>query len=259
MRYAVLAGGKRLRPFLVVASADLFQVPMVNTLRVAAAVEMVHAYSLVHDDLPCMDDDDVRRGKPTVHRKFDEAAAVLAGDALLTLAFEVLATEATHPDSRVRADLVLALARAAGYHGMVGGQMIDMAAPAEDVDVGHIARLQQLKTGALIAFCCEAGAILGRAGEPERHALRAYAHDLGLAFQIVDDLLDVEGDVAEVGKAVGKDVAAGKATLVSVLGTEQARTQASMLTEQAVTHLDLFGAKADSLRELARYVFRRKA
>ncbi len=259
MRYAALGGGKRLRPFLVVASADLFQVHMTHTLRVAAAVEMVHAYSLVHDDLPCMDDDAMRRGKPTVHRKFDEAVAVLAGDALLTLAFEVLAEEATHPDSRVRAELVLALARAAGYHGMVGGQMIDLTAENQDVDVGQITRLQQLKTGALIAFCCEAGAILGRAGEGERHALRAYAHDLGLAFQIVDDLLDVEGDAAEVGKAVGKDAAAGKATLVSVLGPEQARTQAAMLSEQAATHLDLFGRKADSLRELSQYVFRRKA
>jgi farnesyl diphosphate synthase len=259
MRYAVLAGGKRLRPYLVMASADLFAVPESYGVRAAAAVEMVHAYSLIHDDLPCMDDDDMRRGKPTVHKRFDEATAVLAGDALLTEAFEVLAHEETHPDPTVRNELVLALARAAGHHGMVGGQMIDLMAETQSFEAGQITRLQQLKTGALIAYSCEAGAILGRADQPERHALHAYAHDLGLAFQITDDLLDAEGDADAVGKAVGKDEDSGKATLVSLIGPEQARTQAGMLSKQAIAHLDLFGKKADSLRVLAEFVVNRNA
>jgi len=257
MRYAALAGGKRLRPFLVVSSADVFNVPQSYAMRAAAAVEMVHAYSLVHDDLPCMDDDDMRRGRPTVHVKYDEATAVLAGDALLTLAFEVIADEQTHPDPAVRAELALTLAQRAGNHGMVGGQMIDLMAEHESLDAGEITRLQQLKTGALIAFSCEAGAILGRADKPERHALLAYAHDLGLAFQIADDLLDHGGDATVVGKAVGKDAAAGKATLIGILGADQARIQAEMLADQAVKHLDLFGNKADSLREIADFVVNR--
>jgi farnesyl diphosphate synthase len=259
MRYAVLGGGKRLRPMLVMTSADLFSVSHRSAERAAAAVELVHCYSLVHDDLPCMDDDDLRRGRPTVHKAFDEATAVLAGDALLTLAFEVLAAAPTHGDPEVRAELVRGLAQASGGHGMVGGQTIDLAAEHQTLDLGAITRLQQLKTGAIIAFSCEAGAMLGKAAEPSRHALRAYAHDLGLAFQIVDDLLDVEGSASEVGKRVGKDAAAGKATFVSLLGLEQARTQADMLARQAIQHLDLFGEKADLLRQIAMFVVNRRA
>jgi farnesyl diphosphate synthase len=258
MRYATLVGGKRLRPFLVLTSADLFGVARASSLRVAAAVELIHTYSLIHDDLPCMDDDDLRRGQPTVHIKFDEATAVLAGDALLTLAFEVLGDAGCHPDPVVRVKLVVALAEAAGAHGMVAGQMIDLIAENSDLDVNTITRLQQLKTGALIAFSCEAGAILGRASDPLRHALHAYAHDLGLAFQIADDLLDAEGDAEAIGKAVGKDDARGKATFVSVLGIERAKTQARMLAEQAASHLEPFAEKADLLREVAAFVVDRK-
>jgi farnesyl diphosphate synthase len=259
MRYAALGGGKRLRPFLVLQSARQFTVSRKSALRTAAAVELVHCYSLVHDDLPAMDDDDLRRGKPTVHKAFDEATAVLAGDALLTLAFQVLGDEATHSNPEVRCELVVALARAAGAHGMVGGQMIDLAAADRNVDIGEITRLQRLKTGALITFACEAGAILGRAAEPAREALRGFAHDLGLAFQIADDLLDVEGTTAETGKAVGKDAAQGKATFVSILGPERARAQAGMLADQAVTHLAIFDENADFLREVARFVVERRS
>ena len=218
MRYASLGGGKRLRAFFVLASATLFKVASLSAYRCASAVEFLHAYSLVHDDLPSMDDDDLRRGKPTTHRQFDEATAILAGDALQALAFEVLAHEDTHGDPMVRAHLVADLAKAAGAHGMVGGQMLDiLAETAPDMSIGAITRLQRLKTGALISFSCTAGAVLGKASEPMRMALQAYAHDLGLAFQIVDDLLDVEGSPEEVGKATGKDAAAGKATFVSIL------------------------------------------
>ena len=261
MRYAIFAGGKRLRPFLVLQTARLFGVGEASALRVAAALEAIHTYSLVHDDLPCMDDDDMRRGQPTVHRKFDEATAVLAGDALLTFAFEVIAHEATHADPRVRCDLVAAIARASGAHGMVGGQMIDLDAEerAVGLDLNGITRLQQLKTGALIAFGCEAGGILGKAAEPARLSLKAYAHDVGLAFQIADDLIDVEGDAALAGKAVGKDAAAGKATFVSILGIDRARQQARMLADQAKAHLDHFDDRADLLRLLADYVVERKS
>jgi farnesyl diphosphate synthase len=259
MRYAALGGGKRLRPFLVLQSARQFTVSRKSALRTAAAVELVHCYSLVHDDLPAMDDDDLRRGKPTVHKAFDEATAILAGDALLTLAFQVLGDEATHSNPEVRCELVVALARAAGAHGMVGGQMIDLAAADRNVDIGEITRLQRLKTGALITFACEAGAILGRAAEPAREALRGFAHDLGLAFQIADDLLDVEGTTAETGKAVGKDAAQGKATFVSILGPERARAQAGMLADQAVTHLAIFDENADFLRGVARFVVERRS
>ncbi|MCW5752098.1 MAG: polyprenyl synthetase family protein [Alphaproteobacteria bacterium] len=259
MRYAALNGGKRLRPLLVIASSELFSVSPVGAHRVAAAIEMVHCYSLVHDDLPCMDDDDLRRGLPTVHRKYDEATAVLAGDGLLTLAFEVVGARETHGDPEVRAELVVALGQAAGARGMVGGQAIDLAAEHQQLDIGQITRLQQLKTGALIAFSCEAGAILGKAASTPRHALKAYAHDLGLAFQIVDDILDAEGTVESVGKAVGKDAAAGKATFVSLLGLEKAKLQARMLADQAAKHLDIFDAKADVLRQLAHYVVTRRS
>jgi farnesyl diphosphate synthase len=259
MRYAVLAPGKRLRPFLVLASAQLFAVARRSALQVASAIELVHAYSLVHDDLPAMDNSDLRRGRPTCHKAFDEATAVLAGDGLLTLAFEVLAQSDTHGDPGVRCELVAALAMAAGGHGMVGGQMIDLIAEHRpDLDIGAITRLQRLKTGALIAFACEAGAILGKAPTELRLALRGYAHDLGLAFQIADDLLDVEGSAGETGKPVGQDAAAGKATFVSILGADRARAQADHLVSQAVAHLDLFEERGDLLRQAARFVVERR-
>ena len=258
MRYAALAPGKRLRPFLVLASARLFGVSGRSALQVAAAIELVHSYSLVHDDLPAMDDSDLRRGRPTCHRAFDEATAVLAGDGLLTLAFEVLAQPDTHGDTAVRCELVSALAQAAGASGMVGGQMIDLIAENRSLDIGAITRLQRLKTGALIAFACESGAILAKASSEVRSALRGYAHDLGLAFQIADDLLDVEGSAGETGKPVGQDVAAGKATFVSILGRERARGQAELLVRQAVAHLDLFEERADLLRQAARFVVDRR-
>ena len=259
MRYSALAGGKRIRPFLVASSAGLFNVDRSSALRAAAAIEMVHCYSLVHDDLPAMDDDDLRRGQATCHKKFDEATAILAGDALLTKAFEVLAHEDTHASSTVRADLVLALAHAAGPEGMVGGQMLDLVAEHHTLTMPEITRLQRMKTGMLIAVSCEAGAILGKATEGARNALHAYAHDLGLAFQMVDDLLDVEGDEAALGKGTGKDAQAGKATFVSLLGPVRAREQAEMLAVQASEHLDLFDEKADPLRQLAIFVVKRAA
>jgi farnesyl diphosphate synthase len=258
MRYATLGGGKRMRPFLVLQSARLLAVNEVCAMRVACAVEMVHCYSLVHDDLPAMDDDDLRRGRPTVHKKFDEATAILAGDGLLTGAFSVLADPLTHADPQVRAELVLALADAAGPEGMVAGQMIDLEAEHEALDIGAITRLQRLKTGALICFAAEAGAILGKAPPPLRAALRGYAQALGLAFQMADDLLDAEGSASDVGKRTGKDAARGKATFVSQLGIERARAQARMLADQATAHLDLFDEKADLLRELARWVVDRR-
>lgn len=261
MRYGSLGGGKRLRPLLVRESARLFGVNEDCALRVAAAVEFVHCYSLIHDDLPAMDNSDLRRGRPTVHRRFNDAVAVLAGDALLTFAFEVLADPATHEDPKIRCNLVSALARAAGGQGMCGGQMLDLLAEtaAEPLDIGAIIRLQRLKTGELIAFSAEAGAILGRAAPPQHAALHAYAHDLGLAFQIADDLLDVEGDEAEVGKSVGRDAEAGKATFVSILGVERARAQAEMLARQAAGHLDIFEGRAGILQEVARFVVERRA
>ncbi|MGL4542095.1 MAG: polyprenyl synthetase family protein [Polymorphobacter sp.] len=257
MRHAAIGGGKRMRPLLVVAACDLFHVDRERALRVAIAIEAVHCYSLIHDDLPCMDDDDLRRGKPTVHKAFDEATAVLAGDSLHALAFEVLADEATHEDPFVRSELVRELARASGPSGMAGGQMMDLMAEHETFDLAATTRLQQLKTGALISFCLDAGAIMGRVGETSRTKLRGYAHDLGLAFQIADDLLDVEGSSAKTGKAVQKDAAAGKATFVSLLGVERARTQAEMLIDQAIGHLHSFGAEADLLRAIARFAIER--
>ena len=259
MRYSALAPGKRMRPLLVLAGARLFGVAQNSALQVAAAVEMVHAYSLIHDDLPAMDNSDLRRGRPTCHKAFDEATAVLAGDGLLTMAFEVLAHPDTHGDPAVRCELVSALATAAGAAGMVGGQMIDLIAERQPLDIGAITRLQRMKTGALIAFACEAGAILGKAGSELRIALRGYAHDLGLAFQIADDLLDVEGSAAETGKPVGADAAAGKATFVSILGVERARAQAGLLVDQAVAHLDLFEERAELLRQVARFAANRRA
>ena len=259
MRYATLGGGKRFRPFLVATSAALFSASRSSALRVAAAVELVHCYSLVHDDLPAMDDDDLRRGQPTVHKKFDEATAILAGDALLTLAFEVLADPRTHEDGSVRAEIIAALAVAAGPHGMVGGQMLDLVAETVELDMEGIAHLQRLKTGALIKFCCEAGAILGTASSETREALLNYAYELGLTFQITDDLLDAEGTIEETGKAVGKDAAAGKATFVSIMGTDRAREQAKIHAKQAIKHLAIFDDAATPLREAATFVAERKS
>ncbi|MCU0888862.1 MAG: polyprenyl synthetase family protein [Rubritepida sp.] len=260
MRYSTIGGGKRLRGFLVLEGARQFHVSRQAALRVACAIEMVHAYSLIHDDLPAMDDDDLRRGKPTNHKAFDEATAILAGDALQAHAFSVLAEEATHPDPAVRVELVRMLARAAGPRGMCGGQMLDMMAEQAGVplDEPAIGRLQLLKTGKLIEFSAEAGAVLGKAPMPQRHALAAYGRELGAAFQIADDLLDATGTAEEVGKATAKDAGAGKATLVSLLGVERARLQAERLVAQARGHLDGFSERADLLRTLADYVIARR-
>ncbi|WP_114395103.1 polyprenyl synthetase family protein [Oleisolibacter albus] len=259
MRYGCLGGGKRLRPFLVMESARMFGVAPACALRTAAAVEFIHCYSLIHDDLPAMDDSPLRRGRKTVHLQFDEATAILAGDALLTAAFEVLADPETHEDPQVRCRLVAALSRAAGARGMVGGQMLDLIAESTPFDIGAITRLQRMKTGDIIAFSAAAGAILGKASPAHLHALQAYAHDLGLAFQIADDLLDVEGTEDETGKAVGRDVAAGKATFVSILGVDRAKAQARRLADQAAGHLDIFGSRADMLKEVARFVVERRS
>ena len=259
MRYATLEGGKRIRAFLVLQAGRLFGVDRRALSRVAAAIECVHAYSLVHDDLPAMDNDDVRRGRPATHIKFDEATAILAGDALLTHAFALLAAHETHPDPHVRSDLVLRLAQSSGFGGMVGGQMIDIGAKGTLDDIGQITRMQRLKTGALITFACEAGASMGKASTQMRHALTNYAQDLGLAYQITDDLLDVEGDPAVMGKAARKDQKAGKATFVTILGSERARAQAEMLASQAAAHLDVFDEKADLLRGLVSFVVNRRA
>jgi len=253
MRHAALGGGKRLRPMLTCAAAELFAVDRECALRAGLAIEAIHIYSLIHDDLPSMDDDDMRRGKPTVHKAFDEAIAILAGDAFQALAFEIMSDEATHTDPFVRAELTGAIARASGLGGMVGGQAMDMAAPLAMPDLTMVTRLQQLKTGALIAVSVEAGAILGRVAPDGRLRLRNYAHDLGLAFQIADDLLDAEGDATAMGKAAGKDASAGKATFVSLLGIERARSQARSLGEQAIGHLSIFGSEADLLRDIAAY------
>ncbi len=257
MRYAV-KGGKRLRAFLAMQSGHLFDVDEEAMLRVAAAVECIHAYSLVHDDLPSMDDDTLRRGRPTTHVEFGEATAVLAGDALQSLAFDILADHDTHGDPYIRCDLVSRLAQAIGGHGMVGGQMIDLEAESQELDIGAVIRLHRLKTGALIAFACQSGAIMGRASRDARHALDAFAHDLGLAFQVVDDLLDISGDAETIGKTPGKDEARGKATFVSILGAARARDQAELLANQAKRHLDLFDEKADFLRDVCSYVTERK-
>jgi farnesyl diphosphate synthase len=260
MRLGTLGGGKRLRPFLTLECARLFGVPPEAALETAAALECVHCYSLVHDDLPAMDDDDLRRGKPTVHKAYDEWTAILAGDALLTLAFELLAAPGTHPDPGVRAELIAGLARASGTSGMAGGQCLDLEAdklglPARH-DLAHIERLQAMKTGALIGYACEAGAILGLADAVRRRALAQFGERLGAAFQIADDLLDVEGDADVVGKATGKD--AGKATLVSLLGVPAARERLGLLEDQAIALLEPFGANADTLREAAHFVARRQ-
>ncbi len=257
MRHAAIGGGKRLRPLLVKAAGNLFHLDPQHVIRVGMAVECIHVYSLVHDDLPAMDDDDMRRGKPTVHRAFDEATAILAGDCLHDLAFAVLAEERTHPDPFIRCELVRALARASGPHGMAGGQMMDLVAEREPFDLPTVTRLQQLKTGAIIGFCVEAAAIMGHLAPEARTGLHGYAHDIGLAFQIADDLLDIEGNEALAGKALGKDTSAGKQTFVSLLGIERARSQARMLVDQAKAHLHDFDERADLLRAIADYVIER--
>jgi farnesyl diphosphate synthase len=258
MRYAALGGGKRMRAFLVMEGAGLFAVSQTCAARVAASVEMLHAYSLVHDDLPAMDDDDLRRGKPSTHKAFDEATAILAGDALQTRAFEVLAEPDTHSDPQARCELVAALGAASGARGMAGGQMIDMLAEGQTLDGPAVTRLQALKTGRLIQYSAEAGAILGRGSSPQRHLLAAYGRDLGAAFQIADDLLDAEGSTEETGKTAGKDAAAGKATMVAILGVERARSQAELLARQAAEHLEGFGERAKLLRMLASFVVTRR-
>jgi farnesyl diphosphate synthase len=257
MRHAAIGGGKRLRPLLTVAGARLFGIARGRALRAGAAIEAIHVYSLIHDDLPCMDDDDVRRGKPTVHKAFGEAAAVLAGDSLHALSFEILADAATHEDPFVRSELVLELARASGPNGMAGGQMMDLAAEGKSLDLAAITRLQQLKTGALIEYAVEAPCIMARLPSEARTPYRGYARNIGLAFQIADDLIDHAGDPRAAGKRTGKDAEAGKATFVSVLGPERAEQQARFLVNQAIEHLAGHGSEADLLRALARFAIER--
>ena len=257
MRYAAIGAGKRLRPLLVCASGDLFQVPRNYSLRAGLAVECVHAHSLIHDDLPCMDDDELRRGKPTVHIAFDEATAVLAGDSLLALAFQILGCPLTHPDAQRRSELAYELAVAAGASGMAGGQMLDLASVHGPTDLETVTRLQRLKTGALIGWAVEAGAILGEASPEARLSLRGYSQKVGLAFQITDDLLDVFGSEEEVGKKVRKDQAQGKRSFVSLLGPDRARCQAELLVNQAIEHLSAFGARGHLLEAIARFAVTR--
>jgi farnesyl diphosphate synthase len=266
MRYTSLGGGKRFRPFLVAESAALFDVPRQQALMAGAALECIHCYSLVHDDLPAMDNDDLRRGQPTAHKKFDEATAILAGDGLLTFAFDILSRRETHPDAGVRVELVGALARAAGLGGMVGGQMLDLAAEGRFAGTGpqrlgenEVRILQAMKTGALLRFACEAGGMLGAATAPQRTALERYGSAVGQAFQIADDLLDLEGDTALVGKQTGKDAAAGKSTMVSALGVTKAKTRLGDLVAEAEQALAPFGAGAAILIEGAHFVADRHA
>lgn len=260
MRYGTLNGGKRLRPFLLMECATLFGVDVMRARRAAAAVEFVHCYSLVHDDLPAMDNAELRRGKPSTHVAFGEATAILAGDALLALAFEVLSDSETHEDPRVRCELVSLLAHASGPQGLCGGQMLDLLGEKTDFDLGTISRMQRMKTGKLISFACEAGAVLGKASEQHRKALLNYANDLGLAFQVTDDILDVEQSSTTTGKPTGKDAQAGKSTFVSTMGKEQAKARAEMLVAQAKRHLHIFdNGRADTLKELADYVLQRRA
>jgi farnesyl diphosphate synthase len=258
MRYAIQAGGKRLRPFLVLQSARLFGVPDARALRVGAAIEALHTYSLVHDDLPCMDDDDLRRGRPTTHIAYDEMTAVLAGDGLLTIAFEFLAGRDTHPEAEIRSALVLRLAEAAGHDGMIGGQVIDMLADS-NFGVAEVIELQRKKTGQLFEFSCEAGPILGGAPPEDRRRLRAYAEEMGLVFQITDDLLDVTSTAEKTGKKVGKDAEAGKQTLVTLMGIEGARAEAESRAHKAVAALGPHAARAPHLTALPYFLLDRDA
>lgn len=258
MRHGSLDGGKRLRPFLLIAAADMFDAPRSRSVRAGCAVEMIHCYSLIHDDLPAMDDSDLRRGRPSVHKAYDDATAILAGDALLTQAFEILAEKDTHPNAEVRCALALELARASGKGGMVGGQMIDIYAEQKKFDLAGIEELQRLKTGALIRFSALGGGIIGEASKDEVAALARYAEDLGLAFQIVDDLLDAFGDAEALGKPVGQDADMDKATFVKLLGPEGARDKARDLVSSAKAHLGRFGERAEALKGAADFVFKRK-
>ncbi|MEE4540212.1 MAG: farnesyl diphosphate synthase [Erythrobacter sp.] len=259
MRYAAIGGGKRVRPLLVVSTAEMYGVAREAALRAGAAIEAIHAYSLIHDDLPCMDDDSLRHGKPTLHKAYDEATAVLAGDALHALSFELLADPGTSPDPFTRSELIATLGQASGMHGMAGGQMMDMVADEEGVeyDLHTVTRLQQLKTGALLSAAVEMGAILGKVPPEGRTHLRAYARDIGLAFQIADDLLDATGDEDKAGKALRKDEGQGKQTFVTLMGVDKAREQARMLVEQAIGHLGSHGDEAETLRALARFIAER--
>ena len=258
INYSILSSGKRLRPYLVIQSSKLFDVDQKNALRVASSIEMIHAYSLIHDDLPSMDNDFLRRGLPTTHRKYNEATAILAGDSLLTLSFEILSDNLTHNDSKIRCELIYELARAAGANGMVAGQMMDLEAENKKLSIGVITRIQRLKTGTLIAFSCNAGAILGRAEKKYKFALQGYAHDIGLAYQIRDDLLDITSTTKKLGKKVNKDKKIGKKNFVSILGKERAKKQLEILGNQAIEHLEVFDNRADMLREIARFIVERK-
>ncbi|QGZ95674.1 polyprenyl synthetase family protein [Terricaulis silvestris] len=258
IRYAALDGGKRLRPFFTLEVGRMFDADEAALLRAAVAVECVHTYSLIHDDLPCMDDDDLRRGRPTLHRQYDEATALLAGDALLTFAFEVLADPASHSDPQMRCKLIAALARAAGAQGMVAGQAADMAGADTGSDLIGVTRMNRQKTGALINFSVDAGALIAIASEAEKTALSRYAHDIGLAFQMVDDLLDAEGVIRDTGKAVGKDKGRGKVNFVTVLGAEATRERIGMLAKQAKQHVAMFGPRASVLREAVDFVVERR-
>ena len=257
MRHAAIGGGKKLRPLLAVAASRLFGIDEERAIRVGAAIEAIHVYSLIHDDLPAMDDDDIRRGKPTVHKAYDEATAILAGDSLHALAFEILTDPSTHEDPLVRSTLCGELARASGPNGMAGGQVMDLAAAGHSLDLPAITRLQQMKTGALIEFSVESACILARLPTEERTPYRGYARNVGLAFQIADDLIDHLGDEESAGKRVGKDAGAGKATFVSLLGEERARRQADVLIGQAIEHLSRHGEEADLLRAIAGFVTER--
>jgi farnesyl diphosphate synthase len=257
MRHAAIGGGKRLRPLLTVAASRLFAIDRFRALRVGCAIEALHVYSLIHDDLPCMDDADLRRGKATIHKAYGEAVAVLAGDSLHALSFELLSDPDTNSDPWVRCELVLELARAAGPNGMAGGQMLDLSAEGAELNLAAITRLQQLKTGALIEYAVEAAAIMAKLPVETRTPYRGYARNIGLAFQIADDLIDHSGDEAAAGKPTRKDASAGKATFVSLLGEERARQQAALLVEQAIEHLSDHGGEADLLRAIARFAVER--